>query len=194
MKRDEVRRPRASSQRGTRAAAELLPGPLGVPARSWLKARSARGCVTDRTKARPAAEKMPCLARREAPACRKARAIGFCASRRAIPPQAPDASRVAARRSHVLPERCSELPALPVGESTRSRQDRGEGSGFAAASGSYPLTLPAMRFANAPLKSVARKIAAEALSPPGRGGMCMATSQRKQCRRASARRAAECRD
>ena len=40
-RRDEVRRPRAVSQDGTRAAAELPPGPLGVPARSWLKARSA---------------------------------------------------------------------------------------------------------------------------------------------------------
>ena len=36
MKRDEVRRLRASSQRSTRVASELLPEPLGVPARSWL--------------------------------------------------------------------------------------------------------------------------------------------------------------
>jgi len=36
MKRDEVRRLRASSQRSTRVASELLPGPLGVTARSWL--------------------------------------------------------------------------------------------------------------------------------------------------------------
>src|SRR6185295_13082249 len=50
---DEVRRLRASSQRGTRAALELPPGPLGVPARSWLTARSARRCATDRTKAGP---------------------------------------------------------------------------------------------------------------------------------------------
>ena len=41
-RRDEVRRLRASSQRGTRAAVELPPGPLGGPARSWLTARSAR--------------------------------------------------------------------------------------------------------------------------------------------------------
>ena len=39
LDRGTVRRLRASSQRGTRAAAELLPGPLRVPARSWLKAR-----------------------------------------------------------------------------------------------------------------------------------------------------------
>src|SRR6185312_11101908 len=39
---DEMRRLRASSQRGTRAALELPPGPLGVPARSWLTARSAQ--------------------------------------------------------------------------------------------------------------------------------------------------------
>jgi hypothetical protein len=35
--RDEVRRPRAHARSmSTRAAAELPPGPLGVPARSWL--------------------------------------------------------------------------------------------------------------------------------------------------------------
>jgi hypothetical protein len=34
--RDGVRRPRTSSQRSTRAASGLLPGPLRVPARSWL--------------------------------------------------------------------------------------------------------------------------------------------------------------
>jgi hypothetical protein len=38
-RRDGVRRPRALSQQGTRAASELLPGPLRVPARSWLIAR-----------------------------------------------------------------------------------------------------------------------------------------------------------
>jgi hypothetical protein len=53
--RDGVRRPRVLSQQGTRAAPELPPGPLGVPARSWLKDRSARLSVTDRTKAGPAA-------------------------------------------------------------------------------------------------------------------------------------------
>jgi hypothetical protein len=42
VRRDGVRRLRASSQRGTRAALELPPGPLGVPARSWLTARSAQ--------------------------------------------------------------------------------------------------------------------------------------------------------
>src|SRR6185436_15158993 len=53
---DEVRRLRASSQRGTRAALELPPGPLGVPARSWLTDRSAQfACATDRTKAGPGA-------------------------------------------------------------------------------------------------------------------------------------------
>ena len=35
--------------------------------------------------------------------------------------------RVAARSLHVLFERCNTLPALPSGESTRSRRDRGEG-------------------------------------------------------------------
>ena len=50
-----MRRPRASSQRGTRAAVELPPDPLGGPARSWLTARSARRCATDRTKAGPGA-------------------------------------------------------------------------------------------------------------------------------------------
>ena len=54
-RRDEVRRPRASSQRSTRAALGLPPGPLGVPARSWLKARSAHSRATDRTKAGPVA-------------------------------------------------------------------------------------------------------------------------------------------
>ena len=49
-----MRRLRASSQRGTRAALELPPGPLGVPARSWLTDRSAHfACATDRTKAGP---------------------------------------------------------------------------------------------------------------------------------------------
>ena len=62
MRRDEARRPRVLLQQGTRAATELPPGPLRVPARSWLKARSARGCVTDRTKARPAAEQTPQMA------------------------------------------------------------------------------------------------------------------------------------
>ena len=54
-RRDEVRRLRASSQRGTRAALELPPGPLGVPTRSWLTDRSARSSATDRTKAGPGA-------------------------------------------------------------------------------------------------------------------------------------------
>ena len=57
MRRDEVRRLRASSQRGTRAALELPPGPLGVPARSWLTDRSAHSSATDRTKAGPVAGK-----------------------------------------------------------------------------------------------------------------------------------------
>src|SRR6185437_5765917 len=53
---DEMRRLRASSQRGTRAALELPPGLLGVPARSWLTDRSAQfACATDRTKAGPGA-------------------------------------------------------------------------------------------------------------------------------------------
>ncbi len=55
-RRDGVRRLRALSQQGTRAAAELPPGPLGVPARSWLKARSARGCATDGLKQGPLPE------------------------------------------------------------------------------------------------------------------------------------------
>jgi len=59
MKRDEVRRLRAHGRNtSTRAVPELLPGPLGVPASSWLKDRSAHSNVTDRTKARPGAEKM----------------------------------------------------------------------------------------------------------------------------------------
>ena len=37
--RDEVRRSRVLSQQDTRAAPELPPGPLGVPARSWLTDR-----------------------------------------------------------------------------------------------------------------------------------------------------------
>jgi hypothetical protein len=45
-------------QPGTRAASGLPPGPLGVPARSWLKARSAQRCATDRTKAGPDAGKV----------------------------------------------------------------------------------------------------------------------------------------
>ena len=51
-----MRRLRAFSQEGTRAASELPPGPLGVPARSWLTDRSAQfACATDRTKAGPGA-------------------------------------------------------------------------------------------------------------------------------------------
>ena len=56
VKRDEVRRPRASSQRGTRAAVELLSGPLGVPARSWLKARPTPRCVQTGLKQGPLPE------------------------------------------------------------------------------------------------------------------------------------------
>jgi hypothetical protein len=56
MKRDEVRRLRAHGRNmGARAVSELPPGPLGVPARSWLKDRSAHSSVTDRTKAGPGA-------------------------------------------------------------------------------------------------------------------------------------------
>jgi hypothetical protein len=57
MRRDGVRRPRAWLRKsGTRAASGLPPGPLRVPARSWLKARSAQRCATGRTKAGPDAE------------------------------------------------------------------------------------------------------------------------------------------
>ena len=52
-RRDAVRRLRAVTQDGTRAALELPPGPLGVPARSWLTDRLARSSATDRTKAGP---------------------------------------------------------------------------------------------------------------------------------------------
>ena len=56
MERDEVRRLRAHVRNmSARAASELPPGPLGVPARSWLKDRSAHSSVTDRTKAGPGA-------------------------------------------------------------------------------------------------------------------------------------------
>ena len=74
-RRDEVRRLRASSQRGTRAAAELPPGPLGVPARSWLTARSAHSMRDgpDESRAR----------------CRKTSAIG-----------APQGARVPQGTSH----------------------------------------------------------------------------------------------
>jgi hypothetical protein len=47
-----VRRQRVSSQRGTRAAAELPPGPLGVPARSWLRGDGSRGAPAPRHEAR----------------------------------------------------------------------------------------------------------------------------------------------
>jgi hypothetical protein len=57
MKRDEMRRLRAHGRNmSTRAVPELPPGPIGVPARSWLKDRSAHSSVTDRTKAGPGAE------------------------------------------------------------------------------------------------------------------------------------------
>ena len=56
MERDEGRRPRARVRNmRTRAASELPPGPIGAPARSWLKDQSARSSVTDRTKAGPGA-------------------------------------------------------------------------------------------------------------------------------------------
>jgi hypothetical protein len=126
VKRDEVRRPRASSQRGTRAAAELLPGPLGVPARSWLKARPAHSSVTDRTKARPAAEKTPRLARREAPACRKARAIRILRFSARHPPFTPR-TLPASRQGTRMP--CSSatadsIPPLDGGEVQPPRNRR----------------------------------------------------------------------
>ena len=82
--RDEVRRPRARQRMpGTRAAPGLRPGPIRVPARSWLTywlalsafvlfervLRSSRDRRL-KQKARPGAVmKTPLVARREAPAC-----------------------------------------------------------------------------------------------------------------------------
>ncbi len=89
---------------------ELPPGPLGVPARSWLTARSAHSMRDGPDESRARCRQTSRVARRKAPACRKARAIRICAFRRAIPPHTPDASRVAARNPHVLLERSSEIP------------------------------------------------------------------------------------
>ena len=69
MKRDGMRRLRAHGRNmSARAVPELLPDPIGGPAGSQLKDRSARSSVTDRTKAGPGAVWTPRLARREAPA------------------------------------------------------------------------------------------------------------------------------
>src|ERR1044071_843684 len=56
VKRDEVRRLRARVRNmSARAVPELLPDPIGGPAGSQRKDRSAHSSVTDRTKARPGA-------------------------------------------------------------------------------------------------------------------------------------------
>ena len=153
-----------------RAAAELPPGPLGVPASSWLRLALCALALLERVgrlastrperepgKAGPAAGNAG-LARREAPACRKARAIRF-ASFGAPSPHAPDASasRQGARMSSV--ERMQLAPALPWGESTRaifsaltlrylSAMARGEGEAACRVQELLPLTLPAMRLAS----------------------------------------------
>jgi hypothetical protein len=94
-RRDGVRRPRASSQRGTRAAVELPPDPLGGPARSWLTARSARRCATDRTKAGPGAATAVIGAPRGARVPQGTTHKDF-ALFGAPSPQTPDAERAAA--------------------------------------------------------------------------------------------------
>ena len=65
MKRDEVRR--HGRNMSTRAASELPPGPIGVPAWSRLKDRSARSSVTDRIKAGPGAVWTPQMSMRYRP-------------------------------------------------------------------------------------------------------------------------------
>jgi hypothetical protein len=80
VRRDEVRRPRVHARSmSTRAASELLPGPLGVPARSWLTTAARSSDRRQNRKARPDAEQTLRLARREAPACsgNGTRTIGF---------------------------------------------------------------------------------------------------------------------
>ena len=111
VRRDGVRCPRVSFATRHSAAPELRPGPLRGPARSWLTTvgstpnairpslNKERGAKTKRRggpaghlrrKRGPAPLKSPRLARREAPACRKARALGLRFSAR-HPPQTPDA-------------------------------------------------------------------------------------------------------
>ena len=110
MRRDGVRRLRASSQRGTRAASELPPGPLGVPARSWLTDRSAHSSATDRTKAGPGAGK-----RRDWRAARRPRMprgtshkdLRFSARHPPFTPRTREASRQGAR-----------MPAVTTGASS----------------------------------------------------------------------------
>jgi hypothetical protein len=58
-RRDGVRRLRAFSQEGTRAALELPPGPLGVPARSWLTDRSAHSLRDGPDESRARCRKRP---------------------------------------------------------------------------------------------------------------------------------------
>src|SRR6185312_4501905 len=99
---DGVRRLRAFSQEGTRAALELPPGPLGVPARSWLTDRSAQfACATDRTKAGPGAGKRCDWRAARRPRDPSIASYKICAFRRAIPPHPPGAFRVAATESRV---------------------------------------------------------------------------------------------
>jgi hypothetical protein len=62
--RDGVRRPRVLSQQDTRAVPELPPGPLGVPARSWL---TLVGNFRPTEKAGPGADRSPQMSMRYRP-------------------------------------------------------------------------------------------------------------------------------
>ena len=75
--------------------------------------------------------------------------------------------RVAARSPHVLFERCNTLPALPSGRARDPDEIAVRGKRLCRVERELPLTLPATQLANAPLKSVARKIAAGSPLPAG---------------------------
>ena len=84
-----MRRLRALSQRGTRAAAELPPGPLGVPARSWLMDRSAQFVARRTGRKQGPLPETSAIGAPEAPACRKARAIRILRFSARHPPSYP---------------------------------------------------------------------------------------------------------
>ena len=70
----------------TRAAPELLPGPLGVPARSWLKARSARRARRTGLKRGPLPTRLRAWRAARRPSHpRRMRTLQVCVFRRAIP-------------------------------------------------------------------------------------------------------------
>ena len=115
----------------TRAASGLRPGPLGVPARSWLTtaARSSDCRKTGKRGPMPNKHRIWRAERRPPYPATDAEAIGLRFSAR-HPLQAPDAACVAERNSHVCCYEGHKLPALP--SCLRRSEAPVETSGFSA--------------------------------------------------------------